>query len=174
MKIIENTDVFPPRKHYAEVEPKFFNFTKTCRVLPATYFNEPNTIFWLKAQFAPGEKRTFPNGGFEVYGPEGSTHNFDLDQVVVHPYSLRMMKYFSKSEGTVKDKVVKIMGNGGKRGRPKIDPLLKKTLLTYVPTGGKKGRKRMSDEDRAIRDAKVAAKKVGSTGKKGRPRKQVI
>jgi hypothetical protein len=32
----------------------------------------------------------------------------------------------------------------------------------------------MSDEDRAIRDAKVAAKKVGGTGKKGRPRKQVL
>lgn len=172
MKIEENVDVFPPRKHYVEVEPKFTEFTKSCRVLPVTYFDEPNTVFFLKAKYLPGEKRTFPNGGFEVYGPEGSTHNFELDQVVVHPYSLRMMKYFSKTEGTVKEKIVKIMGEGGKRGRPrtKSEDYVKPV---YVPTGGKKGRKRMSDEDRAIRDAKVAAKKVGSTGKKGRPRKQV-
>ena len=171
MKIIENTDVFPPRKHYAEVEPKFFNFTKTCRVLPATYFNEPNTIFWLKAQFAPGDKKTFPNGGFEVYGPEGSTHNFELDQVIVHPYHLRMMKYFSKTENTVKEKVINVMGNG-KRGRPKMDPSLKKNQGPYIPTGGQRGRKRMSDEDRATRDAKLAVKKSNSSGKRGRPKKQ--
>ena len=173
MKVEENINVFPPRKFYVEVEPKFVEFTKSCRVLPVTYFNEPNTMFTLKARYLPGEKRTFPNGGFEVYGPEGSTYNYELDQVVVHPYQFRMMKYFSKTENTVKDKVIKVVGNG-KRGRPKIDPSLKKTLPTYVPTGGKKGRKRMSDEDRAIRDAKVAAKKANSTGKKGRPRKQVL
>ena len=173
MEIKENVDVFPPRKYYVGVEPKFVDFTKSCRVLPVTYYGEPNTMFTLKAKYMPGEKITFPNGGFEVYGPEGSTHNFDLDQVVVHPYSLRMMKYFSKSEGIVKDKVIKIMGNGGKRGRPRTK-LEGHVKPTYVPTGGKRGRKRMSDEDRAIRDAKVAAKKIGGTGKKGRPRKQVL
>ena len=173
MQIEINNECFPPRKHYVEVEPKFVEFTKSCRVLPVTYFDEPNTVFFLKARYLPGEKRTFPNGGFEVYGPEGSTHNFELDQVVVHPYSLRMMKYFSKTEGTVKDKVIKVMGNGGKRGRPRKN-LEGHVKPAYVPTGGKKGRKRMSDEDRAIRDAKVAAKKVGGTGKKGRPRKQVL
>jgi hypothetical protein len=172
MKIEENINVFPPQKYYVEVEPKFNEFTKSCRVLPVTYFEEPNTVFILKAKYLPGEKRTFPNGGFEVYGPEGSTHNFELNQVVVHPYELRMMKYFSKSQNIVKDKVVKVMGNGGKRGRPRTN-VKGHVKPVYVPTGGKKGRKRMSDEDRATRDAKVAAKKVGGTGKKGRPRKQV-
>ena len=141
MKIEENVNVFPPQKYYVEVEPKFNEFTKSCRVLPVTYFEEPNTMFILKAKYLPGEKRTFPNGGFEVYGPEGSTHNFDLNQVVVHPYELRMMKYFSKSQNIVKDKVVKVMGNGGKRGRPRtkseghVKPI-------YVPTGGKKRQKK--------------------------------
>jgi hypothetical protein len=173
MKIEENVDVFPPRKYYMEVEPKFTEFTQSCRVLPVTYFDEPNTIFFLKAKYLPGEKRTFPNGGFEVYGPEGSTHNFDLDQVIVHPYSLRMMKYFSKSEDIVKDKVIKIMGNGGKRGRPRVN-LEGHIKPAYVPTGGKKGRKKMSDEDRATRDAKLAEKKSKGTGRKGRPQKQTL
>ena len=165
MKIEQNDDVFPPRKFYVELEPKFLNFTKDCRVLPVTYFEEHNTVFHLKAKFEPGEKRTFPNGGFEVYGPEGSTHNFDLDQVMVHPFHLRMARFFSKKENTVKEKIVNIMGNG-KRGRPKTRPEGFEAPA-YVPTGGKRGRKPMSDEDRVIRDAKLANKKP-SSGKRGR------
>ena len=172
MKVEIDTNVFPPRKCFVDVEPKFFDFTKSCRVLPSTYFDEPNVTFTLKARYRPGEKSTFPNGGFEVYGPEGAVHNFELDQLVVHPFHFRMTKYFSKTEGTVKEKVVKIMGDGGKRGRPRVNTE-NQVKQAYVPTGGKKGRKRMSDEDRAIRDSKLAAKKVGSTGKKGRPKKQV-
>jgi hypothetical protein len=173
MKIEINNECFPPRKYYVEIEPQFTEFTKLCRVLPATYFDEPNTTFFLKAKYLPGEKKTFPSGGFELYGPEGSTHNFDLDQVIVHPYNLRMMNYFSKSESTVKDKVVKVMGDGRKRGRPRKN-LEGYVKPAYVPTGGKKGRKKMSDEDRALRDIKLSEKKINSTGKKGRPRKQLL
>ena len=170
MKVIIDTNVFPPRKYYVEVEPKFTEFTKSCRVLPTTYFDEPNTMFFLKAKYAPGDKKTFPNGGFEIYGPEGSTHSFDLDQVIVHPYCLRMMKYFSKTKNTVKEKIINIMGNG-KRGRPRknVEGHIKPT---YVPTGGQRGRKRMSDEDRATRDVKLATKKSNSSGKRGRPKTQ--
>ena len=172
MKVIENTDVFPPRKHFEDVEPKFTEFTKGCRVLPAVYFEEPNIFFTLKARYEPGEKSSFPNGGFEVYGPEGSKYHYELDQVVVHPYQFRMMKYFSKSENTTKDKVIRVVGNG-KRGRPKIDPSLKKTLPTYVPTGGKRGRKPMDPALKAAKEAEMAAKKAKGTGKRGRPKKQV-
>ena len=63
------------------------------------------------------------------------------------------------------------MGNG-KGGRPKMDPSLKKNQGPYVPTGRQRGRKRMSDEDRATRDAKLAVKKSNSSGKRGRPKKQ--
>jgi hypothetical protein len=65
MKVIIDTNVFPPRKYYVEVEPKFTEFTESCRVLPTTYFDEPNTMFFLKAKYAPGDKKTFTNGGFE-------------------------------------------------------------------------------------------------------------
>lgn len=171
MKIIEDTSVFPPRKHFVDVDPKFQQFTKGCRVLPAVYFEEPNINFVLKAQYAPGDKPSFPNGGFEVYGPEGSTYNYELDQVVVHPYHLRLMKYFSKNENVDKEKVVRVVGNG-KRGRPKVDPSLKKTLPKYVPTGGKRGRKPLDPEVKAAREAAMLEKRKNSNGKRGRPKKQ--
>jgi len=172
MKIIEDTSVFPPRKHFVDVDPKFTQFTKGCRVLPAVYFEEPNINFVLKAQYAPGDKPSFPNGGFEVYGPEGSTYNYELDQVVVHPYHLRLMKYFSKNENVDKEKVVRVVGNG-KRGRPKVDPSLKKTLPKYVPTGGKRGRKPLSSEERERRELKLKEKLNNNpTRKRGRPKKQ--
>ena len=166
MKVEIDELVFPPRKFFTELEPKFLNFTKDCRVLPATYFEEYNTAFHLKAMYAPGEKKTFPNGGFEIYGPEGTVHNFDLDQVIVHPFHLRMARFFSKKDNVVKEKIVNIMGNG-KRGRPSIDPSLRKIQGPYVPTGGKRGRKALSDEERMERDAKKSTKK-SVTGKRGR------
>jgi hypothetical protein len=172
MKVIENTDVFPPRKHFVDVEPKFNEFTKNCRVLPAVYFDEPNVHFILKARYEPGEKSSFPNGGFEVYGPEGSTYNYELDQVVVHPYQFRMMKYFSKIENTVKDKVIKVVGDG-KRGRPRKEPGDLKVKTVYIPTGGKRGRKSIDPVIKAAKKAELAAKKAKGSGKKGRPRKQI-
>ena len=170
MKVVENTDVFPPRKHFTEVEQKFTEFTKGCRVLPASYFEEPNTHFVLKARYEPGDKASFPNGGFEVYGPEGSVHNFELDQVVVHPFQLRMMKYFQKTEH--KEKVVKVVSTG-KRGRPAKDPSERKVKEVYVPTGGKRGRRPMDPALKAAKEAEMAAKKAKGTGKRGRPKKQV-
>lgn len=171
MKIVENTDVFPPRKYFVEVEPKFTEFTKGCRVLPAAYFYNPNLFFTLKARYEPGENKFFPKGGFEVVFSEGGIYNYELDQVVVHPYHLRMMKYFSKVENVVKEKVT--TGNGGKRGRPRKDPSDLKSKTVYTPTGGKRGRKPMNPEIKAAKQAKIAAKKAKGTGKKGRPRKQI-
>jgi hypothetical protein len=171
MKIEEDLTNFPPRKYFTDVEPKFLNFSKGCRVLPAVYFEEPNTHFTLKAQYSPGEKSTFPNGGFEVYGPEGSRYNYDLDQLIIHPYQLRMMKYFSKNPNNTKEKVIKVMGTG-KRGRPcKMDGD-KKIKTVYIPTGGKRGRKAMDPILKAVKEAEIAAKKARGNGKRGRPKKK--
>jgi hypothetical protein len=171
MDIIENLEVFPSRKHFINVEEKFTQFTKGCRVLPATYFEDPSLHFTLKAAYQPGEKKTFPNGGFEVYGPEGNVFNYELDQLVVHPFHFGMTKYFSKAQNIVKEKVD--TGIKGKRGRPAIDPELKKIKLEYKPTGGKRGRPAMDPELKAIKDAEKAERAAHSTGKRGRPKKVV-
>lgn len=172
MKIQEDVTVFPTRKFYVDVDAKFTNFTPKCRVLPVVYYEDPTTHFELKKIYAPGEKRTFPNGGFEVYGPDGGVYNYDLDQVVVHPYQLKMMKYFTKTENVVKEKVS--TGVKGKRGRPSIDPSLKKTLTAYVPTGGARGRKPMDPALKAIKDAEKAERTMRSGNKRGRPKKAKV
>ena len=171
MNVIENTEIFPPRKRFVDVEEKFTKYIIGGRVLPVTYFEDPSIHFTLKAVYQPGDKKTFPNGGFEVYGPEGSVFNYELDQLVMHPFHYRMMNYFSKAQNVVKEKVD--TGIKGKRGRPAMDPELKKVKLEYKPTGGKRGRPAMDPELKAIKDAEKVERAARSTGKRGRPKKVV-
>ena len=170
MKVTEDINVFPPRSFYENVDQKFLNFTNRCRVLPVPYFSEYNTYFELKRRFEPGESKHYPNGGFEVYGPEGSLHSYDLDQVIVHPFHLGMTKFFSKSQNATKEKVT--TGPKGKRGRPRSNKE-KAEPKVYVPTGGKRGRPSLSPDEKAKREAKKVVKAKASGGKKGRPKKQV-
>lgn len=172
MKVTEDVNVFPPRFFYENVDPKFLNFTNRCRVLPAQYYNEYNVYFEIKRKFEPGENKYFPKGGFEVYGPEGSLHNYELDQVIVHPFHLGMSKFFSKAQNTNVEKVVDPNKPKGKRGRPRTNKE-KTEPKVYVPTGGKRGRPSLSPEEKAQREAEKAAKTKVSGGKKGRPKKQV-
>lgn len=167
MKVIENTNVFPPHKYFVEVEEKFLKFTPNCRVLPARYFSEPQLHFSLKRKYEPGEHKHFPNGGFEVCDTNGGIYNFDLDEVVVHPFHLNMLKYFTTSE-SVKDKEKVSTGIKGKRGRPKLPDDQKKTFVKYVPTGGKRGRKPLDPTIKALREAESLNKKEKSGGKRGR------
>lgn len=169
MKVIENTESFPPYKYFTDVEEKFLNFKPECRVLPARHFDDPQMHFTLRKQFMPGTPG-FPQGGFEVFGPDGGIYNFMLNEVVVHPFHLGMKNYFSKAQNVNKEKVS--TGVKGKRGRPKMDPTLKKTLPVYVPTGGKRGRKPMDPALKAAKEAERLEKQKNSTGKKGRPKKQ--
>jgi hypothetical protein len=149
MKIIEKIkDGYIPYKAYEDVELQFKNFVKDVRVLPAEYFDEPNTYFTLRAMYQPGEKKSFPNGGFEVYFENGCIHNYDLDQVIVHPFVLGIKKFGNK-ENT----------NEVKISKPKNT------------TPGKKGRKPLSVEEKAKREQEKALKHSKSNGKKGRPSK---
>jgi hypothetical protein len=168
MKVVIDNEVFPPRKHFVDVDLKFTAFAPKCRVLPANYFEEPNTYFTLKARYEPGENKYFPNGGFEVVHSEGGTYNYHLDEVIVHPFELGMRKFFTKSENVVKEKIS--TGTPGKRGRPKKDGELK-VKPAYVPTGGKRGRRPMDPELKAIKDAEKAERAKNSNGKRGRPKK---
>lgn len=149
--------------YYEDVDPRFIIFHKEIRVLPAKYHSEPSTLFTLKAKYEPGIHKMFPHGGFELYDSSGGVHNYALDAVIVHPWSLGMENYF-KTDDT--EKQIKVKVTGGKRGRPaKLDKVEK---APYVPTGKSRGRARLSDEERAIRDNKKA-KNTG--GKRGRPSK---
>jgi len=150
MKIIEKLkDGYIPYKVYEDVELQFKNFVKSVRVLPADFFHEPNEYFTLKAMYNPGEKKIFPNGGFEVYyGDGGCVYSYDLDQVIVHPYVLGI-KTFGNKENT----------NEVKISKPKNTTL------------GKKGRKPLSVEEKAKREQEKALKHSKSNGKKGRPSK---
>jgi hypothetical protein len=170
MKINENNEAFPPYKYFTDVEEKFLNFKPECRVLTARHFDDPHQHFTFRKRHEPGSPG-FPQGGFEVIGPDGGTYNFYLDEVVVHPFQLGMRNYFSKSQTTVKEKIS--TGAKGKRGRPSKDPSERKVLQAYVPTGGKRGRKPLDPEVKAAKEAALVAKKAKGTGKKGRPKKQV-
>ena len=143
MKIIEKLkDGYIPYKAYEDVELQFKNFAKSVRVLPADFFHEPNEYFTLKAMYNPGEKKTFPNGGFEVYyGDGGCVYSYDLDQVIVHPYVLGI-KSFGKAENTTEVKISK----------PKNT------------TPGKRGRKPLSVEEKAKREQEKAIKHSKSNG----------
>jgi len=172
MKVVTDNTVFPPRKHFDNIDSKFTNFTPKCRVLPANYFEEPNTFFVLKARYEPGENKYFPKGGFEVTHSEGATYNYYLDEVIVHPFELGMRKFFTKSENVVKEKVS--TGVKGKRGRPSKPDSEKKIKAVYVPTGGSRGRKPMSPELKAAKEAAKAERAKNSNGKRGRPAKVKI
>ena len=143
MEVIIDNTVFPPRKYFKDVDSRLINFKTKCRVIPANYFDSPNTFFELKAKYEPGENRFFPNGGFEIVHSEGGIYNYELDQVVVHPYDVGLRKYFSKSEDVkVKEKITSTDPNSPKRGRgrPKLDPSQLKNQKTYVSTGRGRGR----------------------------------
>lgn len=152
MKVVTDNNIFPPRKHYEDVDSKFTHFTPKCRVLPANYYETPTTVFTLKARYEPGESKYFPNGGFEVKHSEGGTYNYELDEVIVHPFELGMYKYFTKQQNVVKEKVIDPNKPKGKRGRKALDPEVK---------AAKEATKLAEAEERRKR----------SGGKRGRPKK---
>lgn len=170
MEVKIDNSVFPPRKHFVDVDEKFTKFTPKCRVIPANYFHEPNTVFFLKARYEPGENKYFPNGGFEIKHIEGGTYNYYLDEVIVHPFELGMRKFFTKVEGVVKEKVH--TGKPGKRGRPSKPENERKVKVVYVKTGGKRGRRSLDPAIKAERERIQLEKSKISKGRRGRPKKQ--
>lgn len=169
MKIIENTETFPPFKYYEDVEEKFLKFKPLIRVLPARHFNEPQMVFTLKNRYEPGEHIHFPNGGFEICASDGGVYNFPLNEVIVHPFALGMSKFFTKTQNVNKEKVT--TGPKGKRGRPAKDPSERKTLPVYVSTGGKRGRRPLDPDVKAAREVERLERQQKSSGKRGRPKK---
>jgi len=143
---------------YTDVEPELMVIKPGDRVLPAPFFYEKNLWFHLIRQYAPGENRLFPNGGFEVRDGGGGVRNYDNDQVCLHPAIIKHKKTLDKMlrraekaqaarERAAKrgSKPPKVKVEGARRGRPAIDPAVKaardaEKVLRSQRSGGRRGR----------------------------------
>ena len=178
MRIIEKDTKFGPRKAYTNVEPLYKMFSKGIRVLPAPFFYDKKLYFELWKRYEPGEKATFPNGGYEVVDVSGGIRSFDLDQVIIHPSVLKHKKMLDKmarraeKEQKKRDRRVKQIGKEnkvktGKRGRPALstaEKMVRENLKEQAQarSGGKRGRPK-STESKAVSTPKT------SGGRRGRP-----
>lgn len=178
MKVIEKDWKYGKYLVYDEVEEVFIPTEKGVRVLPAPFFYDKKLYFELKAVYAPGDKVTFPNGGYEVVDVSGGIRSYDLDQVIIHPAVLKHKKMLDKmarkaeKQARKRERTIKKIGNEnkvshGRRGRPALDPALKAQreqlrMETQVRSNGKRGRPRQTEP-------KVKVEKVPGTGRRGRP-----
>ena len=184
MKVIEKDFVVGGSKlgtylTYGDVEPELATIKPGDRVLPAPFFYEKNLWFHLIRQWAPGENKYFPNGGFEVRDGGAGVRNYDLDQVILHPHLIKHKKTMDKmarraeKEAAKRDRQLKRGSKppkekveGARRGRPAIDPAVKaareaERVARAARSGGKRGRP-------ASGEPKTQTVKTTS-GKRGRP-----
>jgi len=163
MKVIEVKNNLITRKAYEldNDEQHYLEFKPDIDVLPALYYNSDvaSGNFYFKQKHEPGTPM-WENGGYECYDENGAFRAFHLDALIIHP---RIFKGKSKSKAAIE-----LITNKpkGKKGRPKMDPSLKKTTEVYVPTGGKRGRPKM---DPSLK--KTIVEYVPTGGKRGRPKK---
>ena len=178
MKVIERDWQYGKYLAYDETEEIFIPQERGVRVLPAPFFYDKKQYFELKKRYEPGEKNTFPNGGYEVVDVSGGIRSYDLDQVIIHPSVLQHKKMLDKmarraeKEQKKRERRVKQIGKEskvktGKRGRPALsttEKMVRDNLKEQakVRSGGKRGRPK-SDTSKAVSTPKV------SSGKRGRP-----
>ena len=184
MKVIERDFIVGGTKlgtynAYQDVEPELLRFRPGQRVLPAPFFYESGESFTLIKQHEPGAQ-FYPNGGFEVRDGGGGTRHYDMDQVIVHPATVKhqptldLMSRREEREAAAAERAVlrgdkvKVKVEGARRGRPAIDPAVKAArdaakIERSQRSGGKRGR-----------PASTVSKVLSSVdpkpaGKRGRP-----
>jgi hypothetical protein len=178
MKVIEKPWQYGSFLAYDEIEEEFVATEKGVRVLPAPFFYDKKLYFELWKRYEPGEKKTFPNGGYEVVDVSGGIRSYDLDQIIIHPAVLQHKKMLDKMARRAEKQAKKRERNmkkiarenkpkHGRRGRPAIDPTLKAARAALkveagVRSGGKRGRPK-STEPKTVSTPKV------SSGRRGRP-----
>ena len=178
MKVIEKQWQYGTYLAYDEIDENFLATEKGIRVLPAPFFYDKKLYFELWKRYEPGDKATFPNGGYEVVDVSGGIRSYDLDQIIIHPQVLQHKKMLDKmarraeKQAKKRERTMKKIGKEnkpkhGRRGRPAIDPALKAARVASkveagVRSGGKRGRPK-STEPKAVSTPKI------STGKRGRP-----
>ena len=167
--------------HYDEVETELQvtpETPKLTRVLPSPFFYEKRLFFYLIKRYEPGEKRTFPRGGYEVRGEDGAMRSYNLDQVIIHPAVIKHKKTLEKmarkaeKEARKRERKIgkverKVSTGTGRRGRPALDPVLKaaraaEQAARTVKSGGKRGRPKSTD-------TVPKPPKVSTGGRRGRP-----
>ena len=178
MKVIERDWQYGKYLAYDETEEIFVPTEKGVRVLPAPFFYDKKLYFELWKKYEPGDKPTFPNGGYEVVDVSGGIRSFDLDQVIIHPAVLQHRKMLDKmarraeKEQKKRERRSKQIGKEnkvktGKRGRPALstsEKMVRENLKEQakVRSGGKRGRPK-SDTSKTVSTPKV------SSGRRGRP-----
>jgi hypothetical protein len=160
MKLIERPWQYGTYLAYDEVEEIFVPTEKGVRVLPAPFFYDKKLYFELKTAYAPGEKKTFPNGGYEVVDVSGGIRSYDLDQVIIHPAILQHKKMLDK------------MARRAEKQAKKRERTMKKMARENKPKYGRKGRPALDPAVKAHRDRLKADAKDRSGGKRGRPKSQ--
>jgi hypothetical protein len=158
MKVIEVEAPIYPRKAYVVEanEQEYLDFKEGIEVLPAQYYENDYGRKYYFRKFHPAGSPGFKDSGYECNDDTGARRYFFSDSLIVHP------RYFKRKAKAAKILVSK---GTGKRGRPKMDPSLKKEVVAYVKTGGKRGRPKM---DPTLKKSIVYVK---TGGKRGRPRK---
>ena len=178
MKVIERDWQYGKYLAYDETEDIFVPTEKGVRVLPAPFFYDKKLYFELWKRYEPGEKATFPNGGYEVVDVSGGIRSFDLDQVIIHPSVLKHKKMLDKmarraeKEQKKRERRSKQIGKEnkvktGKRGRPALstaEKMVRENLKEQakVRSGGKRGRPKSTE-------SKVVSTPKTSGGRRGRP-----
>jgi hypothetical protein len=166
MKILEKDFVVGGAKcgttlHYDEVETELQvtpETPKLTRVLPSPFFYEKRLFFYLIKRYEPGEKKTFPRGGYEVRGEDGAMRSYNLDQVIIHPALIKHRKTLDK------------MARRAEKEARKRDRRVSKVEQTDKPKHARRGRPAMDPALKAAKEADKAAKAVVSGGRRGRPK----
>jgi hypothetical protein len=161
MKVIEKPWHYGTYLAYDETEEIFIPTERGVRVLPAPFFYDKKLYFELKTAYAPGDKPTFPNGGYEVVDINGGIRSYDLDQVIIHPQVLQHKKMLDKMARRAEKQAKKNKRVSNKIGREN------------KPKHGKKGRPALDPAVKAHRDRIKADAKDRSGGKRGRPKSLV-
>ena len=147
--------------HYDEVEPELqvtAETPKLTRVLPSPFFYEKRLFFYLINRYEPGEKKTFPQGGYEVRDEGGALRSYNLDQVIIHPAVIKHKKTLDKMAR-------KAEKEARKRERKN------KSVERKASTGtNRRGRPALSPEEKARRASEQAERTLRSGNKRGRPK----
>ncbi len=147
--------------YYTDVEPELMDMRKGDRVLPAPFFYEKRVYYELFAVHEPGTPG-FPKGGVSVVGHDGHRRYYDLDQVILHPQIIKHKKTLEK-----------MMRKAEKESAKRIKQY-ERAARKVEKEKGKRGRKALSPEERAQRDAEKAERAIKSGGKRGRPKGSAV
>ena len=158
MKLIEKPWRYGTYLAYDEVDEGFVPQQKGVRVLPAPFFYDKKLYFELWKRYAPGEKKTFPNGGYEVVDVSGGIRSYDLDQIIIHPAVLKHKKMLEK------------MARKAEKKQKQRDKTLRKLKKDSKPKHGRRGRPALDPAMKAHRDQLKVEAQARSGGKRGRPK----